>query len=129
MNYIFDEDTGINRENYETLSTAIIMQAIIDLENGLTLNKTLKGRKPRNKREKTIRYIADDAERFFLSQYFVELSRSDDMDGRAILKECKDNFRKYGKCVLSTDDWDKIKRGELLKPNKGRQTVYMGGVK
>ena len=129
MNYIFDEDTGVNRENYEMLSTAIIMQAIRDLENGLVLNKRLKGREPKTKHDKTVRYIANDAEQFFLSHWFVELSRSDSMDGETMLKECKRNFNKYGKCYLTKEEWEKVKKGEPLGKGRGKQTVYLGGVK
>lgn len=129
MNYIFDEDTGVNRENYEMLAVAIITQAIRDVENGLALDKRLKGREPKSKYEIMIRYLAVDAEVFLQSQWFYELCKSKDMDGRTILKQCKDNFKKYGRCALTTDDWDKVKRGEPLKKNNGRQTVYMGGVK
>lgn len=129
MNYIFDKDTGVNRENYEMLAVAIITQAIRDLENGLALDKRLKGREPKSKYEITIRHLAVDTEVFLQSQWFYELCKSKDMDGGTILKECKNNFKKYGRCVLTTDDWDKVKRGEPLKKNNGRQTVYMGGVK
>ena len=104
MNYIFDGDTGVNRENYEMLASAIIMQAIRDLENGLALNKRLKGKEPKNKHDKTVRYIAKNAEQFFLSQWFVELSRSDSMNGEIMLKKCKRNFNKYGKCYLTKEE-------------------------
>ena len=129
MNYIFDEDTGVNRENYEMLAVAIITQAIRDLENGLALNKRLKGREPKSKYDIRVRYLAVDAEVFLQSQWFYELCKSKDMDGRTILKKCKNNFNKYGKCYLTKEEWEKVEKGMPLGKGRGKQTVYLGGVK
>lgn len=119
MNYTFDESTGVNRENYEMLAVAIIMQAIRDLENGLALRKKLLHRAPKTGNELDIIREYEDAISFFENKdgWFTELCQKQDLDGATIIKKCRTNFKKYGKCLFTEDDLEKIRRGET-KINK-----------
>ena len=127
MNYTFDESTGANRENYEMLAVAIITQAIRDLENGLALRKKLLHRAPKTQNELSIIREYEDAISFFENKdgWFTELCQKPELDGATIIKRCRTNFKKYGKCLLSEDDWEKIRRGEKIGKNK-KQMIYGG---
>ena len=93
MTYFDTSSYNENRENYEMLAAAIITQAVRDYENGLELKRILRGRKPRTDRERMIQYTAVDAENFFHSQWFIELTKSKDIDGDVILEKCRNNFQ------------------------------------
>lgn len=124
MNYIID-DNGINRENYEDLAGAIMTQAIRDIENGLAMLKILRGKKPTRNKEFEIIDAMEDAERFFDSEWFVFLSQNPKLSGKAIVKQAKINFKKYGRCMFAEDDWRKIRNGQPLNSKSTRrQTIY-----
>lgn len=124
MMYFDTSSYNTNRENYEMLAAGIITQAVRDYENGLELKRILRGKDPRNDRERKIEYTAVDAENFFHSQWFIELARSKDIDGDAILERCRKNFYKYGKCIFSVEDWEKIRAGKPISKRHTRQTIY-----
>ena len=130
MNYILDESTGVNRENYEMLAVAIITQAIRDLENGLALRKKLLHRAPKTKNELSIIREYEDAISFFENKdgcgWFTELCQKPNLDGATIIKKCRTNFKKYGKCLFSEDDWEKIRRGETKIGKNKKQMIYGG---
>lgn len=125
MNYIIDENIGVNRENYELLAIAIITQAIRDIENGLIMKKSLRGREPRSKSELNTIRLYEDAEKFFYSEWFEELAMKKDLEGKGLLKKLKENFFNYGRCIFTDEDWDKIQRGKTPR-KKMRQTIYGG---
>lgn len=125
MNYIIDENIGVNRENYELLAIAIITQAIRDIENGLIMKKSLRGREPRSKSELNTIRLYEDAEKFFYSEWFEELAMKKDLEGKGLLKKLKENFFNYRRCIFTDEDWDKIRRGKTPR-KKMRQTIYGG---
>lgn len=128
MNYVLDENTGTNRENYEMLAAAIMTQAVRDVENGLILKKKLLHRAPKTRHELDIIREYDDAVAFFEDRdgWFSELCQKKDLDGKTILNICKRNFKKYGKCMFNEDDWRKIRMGETKISKHKKQHIYGG---
>lgn len=79
-------------KNYKMLAAAIIKCAIRDYESA---------------RKKNDRHIIESVKKFFYSQWFTQLAKS---DGPRMFKQIEENFDKYGKCMpfeneKTKEDW------------------------
>lgn len=80
-------------KNYELLALAIVKNAIRDYERGMDLmNRRIIGCSGYIEGQK----LVDDVRRFFYSDWFTALAKS---DGPAVLKQIEENYKKYGKCM------------------------------
>lgn len=96
-------DVAVN-DNYRHLMCAIVLQACQDYSKILKKSKYDKNLRPHN----------TSVYRFILDNPYCEVL---DIDGKRLIHKMEDNFKKYGKGVLTDREWDEI--AKIDKKTKG----------
>ena len=95
------ENTAVN-DAYRNLMAAVVYQACSDYASVLRAAK----------KDKTIKPHCKPSYRFLINNPYCDIL---DIDGKALVKQMDENFKKYGKAMMSEKQWDMIaKFGKLV---------------